>query len=363
MNYDELSDRELLKLAANSLRRAVKLFIIWLRRRRAQILWGLLTITAVVISLASFGGFVYLQATPARYLKRIAWATEISSNFRFYYLVVLALLTLLFLWGRKLKRGLMFAGVAILNLALLIPFFLTTPAIPAASQTYRALMINAGFLENSGETILESISNLEPDIIVLVEAREGSEDVLKLLGAKYPYSTFQSATDNYDGTLFYSKYPFTVEAGAQEGPKSTPSLVTSVNLGSRDLTFISTQTRGPLTPGRTVDRRIQLEQLAQYIAAQTEPVVLFGDLNSTAWSPIFRSFLHTSGLKDGREGFGLQASWPAFMPLLAIPIDHALVSSDVTVHSFSKGPDVGSDHFPIFIDFSLNADEQILNGN
>jgi endonuclease/exonuclease/phosphatase (EEP) superfamily protein YafD len=59
-----------------------------------------------------------------------------------------------------------------------------------------------------------------------------------------------------------------------------------------------------MRPGRTVDGREQLEQLAHYIAAQPGSVLLVGDLNSTAWSPIFRDFLRTSGLPDSRFGSG-----------------------------------------------------------
>ena len=137
--------------------------------------------------------------------------------------------------------------------------------------------------------------------------------------------------------------------------------MTQVDLGGQDLILISTQTRAPTRPGRTVDRREQFQQLAKVVAGQPQPVLLLGDLNATVWSPIVRDFLRTSGLQDGRHGFGLQASWPTFLPLLAIPIDHALVSAGVTVHSFTKGPDVGSDHYPILVDFSLNTRQTVNN--
>ena len=363
MNYDDLTVRELLKLSANSLRTAVHLFIVILRRCRYQIFWGVLTLTAVAISLVSLGGFIYLQATPVRFMKRIAWATEISSNFRLYYLVVLGAFSVLFLLGRKIKRGLIVAIFAGLNLALLMPFYLAQPAAPVTSQTFRTLMINAGSHVDTGAAVVDFVRTSEPDIIVLIEAKPELQDALQSLLDTYPFTTYQPGIDNYDGALLYSKYPFTVEKGAREGGKNTPSLVTQVDLAGRDLTLISTQTRAPMSPGRTVDRRKQLERLAEYVAGQPESVLLLGDLNSTSWSPIFRSFLRESGLKDGRDGFGLQASWPTFLPPLAIPIDHALVSSGVTVHNFTKGPDVGSDHFPILIDFSLNTEGEIITGN
>ncbi len=50
-----------------------------------------------------------------------------------------------------------------------------------------------------------------------------------------------------------------------------------------------------------------------------------------------------------------QWSWPASFWLLAIPIDHALVSEDVRVLDRRMGPSIGSDHLPIVLDIALPA--------
>ncbi len=362
MNNDDLTTGELFKLSANSIRTAVKLFFLALHRCRYQILWGVLTFSAVVLSLASLGGFVDLQTTPVRFLKRIAWATELSSNFHLFYLLLLGIFAALFFWGRKLKRGLIVAIFAGLNLILLLPFYAPQPP-PAAGQTFRTLMINAGFSVSSEADAVDLIRASQPDIIALVEARPELQASLDALRDTYAFSTYQAGTDYYDGVLLYSKYPFTVQEGAQEGSKNTPSLVAQVDLAGHDLTLIATQTRAPLRPGRTVDRREQLQQLGRYVAGRPEAIMLIGDLNATAWSPIIRDFMRTSDLQDGRSGFGLQTSWPTFMPLLAIPIDHILVSPAINIHNFSKGPDIGSDHYPMLIDFSFTTAGESLSQN
>jgi len=41
------------------------------------------------------------------------------------------------------------------------------------------------------------------------------------------------------------------------------------------------------------------------------------------------------------------------VPLLGIPIDHCLVSPEIIVTKRSVGPSVGSDHYPVIIDFSI----------
>jgi len=78
-------------------------------------------------------------------------------------------------------------------------------------------------------------------------------------------------------------------------------------------------------------------------------------MNGTPWSPFFKDFLLSSGLRDSREGFRLQPTWPTWFPPAWIPIDHALVSSSVVVHDRRVGPNVGSDHYPVIIDFSISA--------
>jgi endonuclease/exonuclease/phosphatase (EEP) superfamily protein YafD len=86
---------------------------------------------------------------------------------------------------------------------------------------------------------------------------------------------------------------------------------------------------------------------------RTGALVLLGDLNTTSWSPHFRDLINTAGLKDSRAGFGIQPTWPAGTPPLWIPLDHCLVSPEIKVHDRRVGPNVGSDHFPVIVEFSL----------
>jgi len=80
-----------------------------------------------------------------------------------------------------------------------------------------------------------------------------------------------------------------------------------------------------------------------------------GDLNSSSWSPAFRDLLRDAGLRDTRLGRGVQSTWPAWLPMVQIPIDHALVSPGVRVHGRFVGDRVGSDHLPVVLDFSVDA--------
>ena len=75
---------------------------------------------------------------------------------------------------------------------------------------------------------------------------------------------------------------------------------------------------------------------------------ILGDLNVSPWSPHFGGLLRESGR-------GVQATWPTNLAPMRIPIDHCLVSPDVSVVGRRVGPDVGSDHFPIVVDVQIGS--------
>ena len=106
-------------------------------------------------------------------------------------------------------------------------------------------------------------------------------------------------------------------------------------------------------------RNDHLDSLANTSRLIQGPVMLIGDLNLSTWSPYFDDLIKTSGLKDSRKGFGIQATWPVKFPLLRIPIDHCLVSPSVSISNWARGPDIGSDHFPIIIDFTIDRPEHL----
>jgi endonuclease/exonuclease/phosphatase (EEP) superfamily protein YafD len=115
----------------------------------------------------------------------------------------------------------------------------------------------------------------------------------------------------------------------------------------------------PLPPaGRDYSRwrNNQLAQLPGWVHRATSPLLLLGDLNVSPWSSHFRRLLRESGLRDSSQGRGVLPTWPTFSPLLRIPIDHCLYSQGIAIVDRRTGPHVGSDHFPVIVDFVIEAD-------
>ena len=107
----------------------------------------------------------------------------------------------------------------------------------------------------------------------------------------------------------------------------------------------------------------QVAQVIQLMAADIlvleevkqakSPVLLLGDLNITLWCSHFKRLLRASGLRDSSQGRGVLPTWPVDLPILLVPIDHCLHSAGIYITRKRTGPKVGSDHYPLMVDFVL----------
>lgn len=91
------------------------------------------------------------------------------------------------------------------------------------------------------------------------------------------------------------------------------------------------------------------------LSDHSESQVIIGDFNTTTYSPTFSEWLAKNELRSALPAGGMGISWPTFLPLLGIFIDHCLVSDDVIINEYRRGPAFGSDHYPVTTVISLRG--------
>jgi endonuclease/exonuclease/phosphatase (EEP) superfamily protein YafD len=209
-------------------------------------------------------------------------------------------------------------------------------------------------LASNGNTgrVLDAIASAHPDLLVLEEVTPHWADELKALNQTYPYRVDVPRNDCF-GMMLLSKYPLSQTNVTVIGSGGVPTIIATVHLPDGELSLIGTHPVPPISADYAKRRNVQLMELPHTVMEQKNPVLLIGDLNTSPWSCWFRRLLKESGLKNSMQGFGFQPSWPANIGFLRIPLDQILCSPEITVHNRQIGPDVGSDHLPVIVDFSI----------
>ncbi len=304
--------------------------------------WGIIIAAGVVISISTILGF----------LGFLYWFLDLFSHFRVQYFIGLSIVSLLLLIPRNYNKiALCFGLLAIVNLSTILPLYLGRTTNDLNSQiSQRILLLNVNTQFGSIAKVSKVIQDYNPDIVVLEEIDDKWVSGLQLLSNLYLYSKIQPREDNFGITL-YSKYPLTQADIIYIGDADIPSIFAEVETNNGKFVILATHPLPPTSKEYSILRNKQLEELPRFIRDAPSPVLLIGDLNISLWSWHFRKLLRESGLKDSSQGRGVQPTWPSHNPLLLIPIDHCLYSKGIEIIRKEIGPGVGSDHYPVIVDF------------
>ena len=299
-------------------------------------------------------GAVACAATVLGFLGRFTWFLDLFSHFRVQYLAGLGVLGVLLLIGRRPKTAVVFFVFAGINLAVVLPlYFGGQAAAPDSSGMLRAMLLNVNTRLGDPARVRDAIRDADADILVLEEISSRWVRDLAWLANSHPHSVVEPREDNF-GIGLFSKFPLADEEVVGIGDAGVPSILATVDTGSAMLRVIATHPLPPIGAVYWRWRNDQLEELPRFIDS-SQPTILIGDLNVTPWNDHFRRLLKRSGLIDSSRGRGIQPTWPSGMPWLYVPIDHVLHSRHISVARRTIGEDVGSDHYPLIVDFVIHA--------
>jgi endonuclease/exonuclease/phosphatase (EEP) superfamily protein YafD len=306
---------------------------------RLRFPWRLLEACFIVLALVTIAGF----------LARLSWLLELFVHYRLQC-ALLALLALasFALGGRRGWAGA--AGVLLLvNLVPVVPLYYGREKTPANGQPIRLLFANLHYGDVRPRRFLELVSACTPDVVVMAEVTDGLLRRLQPLRRDFPVVSL-APQEGPLGLAFLSRMACPASRMMKFEGSEMLTFVGHLQTGAGQVLLVGAHTYPPLGPAWARDRNAQLAAMADLMREEDGPAILAGDLNCTPYSPYFRRLLRAGGLRDGRRGFGVKATWPAPLGPLGLPIDHCLVGGGIVVTDFQIGPNIGSDHLPIIVD-------------
>lgn len=290
-------------------------------------------------------------ATIVGRLGRFFFLFELCSHFSVQYAAIAALLTLFWLY----RRHWLLTGVAALCLCWhsyqVLPWLMATPPAAGTKADVRILHANVLYTREEMQTTIDMIRREKPDLFVLQEMTpESVEQVTKALANTYPYTDTLMAKDPCF-LLVASRTSFLVD---QQARRNKLVLHMMTNVRGHDLSFMTVHTRTPILPSWFAERNDQLAFVSGRIQEVPQPAVLMGDFNISIFSPVYAQYFEDKpDIKACRKGFGLQQTWPRFLPPMMIPIDQAFVNSGFRTVNFRTLPQPGSDHKAVVVDLAF----------
>ena len=293
-------------------------------------------------------GILMGMAAAAGFFGSWWWVFDACSHFRVQYFFGFLGIGALFAWQKKKAGACLAAAGAGVNLFVVLPHLLeTNPQSWSVGQSkIRILWWNVHSDNKNVQNLFDLIEEESPDLIAFAEVNSDWKRSLDSLKESYPYHCVEDREDNF-GIALYARMPLAETQILRREPNGVPTIQTEIMLEGRSLCLIATHPVPPVGSRYTQSRNRQLAWLSRLVKQMRRPTVVVGDLNTTPWNHAFKSLAQTARLN---RPAGVFPTWPANFPLLAIPLDHCLVTSEICVARKRIGPNLGSDHKPLIVD-------------
>lgn len=285
---------------------------------------------------------------------RIGWALDLLSHWP-KHLAVAGLIVGVVAGVRRMRIA---AGVAAAVVAwngalvLALSGYAMPEAAPVEAQLLRVVSANVHGSMATLEKLAEQARSYRADVVAVYEVPE--ELTIERFGDLFPelaMRSLPSAREN-NGWRLIRRSAMAVRAANNIGVSTYDGshgvlMSTYYNSG---VAITSTHPPSPGDPGLKADRDRQLSDTALTVQ-QALPFIITGDFNSTPWGHAYGS---VPGTRAGDPRF--EGTFLGILGPLGLPIDHIKFGGGLVLTDYRAGPDIGSDHLPLFATFALPAD-------
>ncbi len=290
-------------------------------------------------------------ATLIYHLGTLFWIFELFSAFIVQYFLIL-IIALPYLIYKKSYKILSITSICIIILLIeILPLYYSSNDYKV-DKSFKMLSINVHTTNDEFGILKDYIIEQNPDFILLLEVNQNWLTHLKILREQYPYYIESPRHHNF-GIAFYSKIKTDDLSVKYFIDSQLPSTVANIKIDDKLLTIIGTHPIAPVRSSWEKVRNSQLDEIGKFVKNIDHNVMVIGDLNTPPWSVYFKKLEIDASLINSQKGFGVSPSWPTFPFFLLTPIDHCLVSKNIKVIKRTVGKNVGSDHYPLIVDFGI----------
>jgi len=302
------------------------------------------------IRLLETGAVLTAAFTVATVFDQLHRYLELFSHFKLQYLTVSLLLAALLGTLRRPRFAALMLVASGINGAYVLPWYTGAPE-PGNGETVR--LLHANVLAHNGDMsqLLEHVRNTEPDLVFVQELTPEHVPMLESLNSRYPHRLLETRYDPF-GLGVWSKQPLRDAEIFTLPPRDHPNLKFEIELDGEPVTVFSTHPLPPMGRQFYEDRNTQLAAVGALVATTPGSVILSGDLNISVWANHYRKLIAETGLVNARKGFGILPTWPVFLPVGMIAIDHTLISEDLAAVDVRTLSSVGSDHLPLLTEIA-----------
>ena len=273
------------------------------------------------------------------------------SHFLHYYCLAFAGIAVLAAL-LKLKGPTIAANVSLICAILLLgpakpfAFAMAKSDAPATSGQFKVLTLNMLYANDQIERVANYIGQQSPDIVLLQEVSPINRDVIDLLKE---YRFHQLCWENASmESVVLSK----IEPTAQGCLPNADLPWMDIALNGKQTRVISLHLNWPWP----FSQWKRIDELRTDLAAfpEKQPVILGGDFNGVPWSHAVQT---VEDITDATIVPGFRFTFygyntPFKVPLF-VPIDQILLPASASVQSAVAGPDIGSDHRPVTVTFTV----------
>lgn len=278
-----------------------------------------------------------------------------------------------------LLRGRRTAGMSLLLTLIALLRFAPLPTFTQSDTVHdlRVLTFNVWGINQQIDRSIDWVLEQDADVVILQEFIDGHLTRLPRLLEQYPHQAYVVGN-----VRLFSRYPFAESEtiwveDATVLREGRLAVRTVINVDGQLVTVygvhlslpIGEHSHLPVSTGSGLldfvlrydetRRNSQIHNLAERVAAETNPVILAGDFNTSHTSPILDE-LRQLDLRDSFAEVGNDwgMTWYQTPSTLAIlRIDYIWATSDLQPLRYVRGSFLGSDHLPIVVDYSFNSAE------